>query len=61
MTTRAASIIYWTSSGMAALVVALGIWDTLFGGLGGALLFFFAVAAAVYLAGTWIFQRDRHA
>ena len=61
MTSGAAGIVYWTCSGLAALVVLLGIADTLFGGPGGALLFFFAVAAALYLAGTWVFQRDRHA
>jgi hypothetical protein len=54
-------ITYWTSSGLAALIVLLGILDTMFVGPGSAALFYLMVAAAIYLAGTWVFHRDRHA
>jgi hypothetical protein len=55
-----AKIIYWTGSGLAALVVLLGVLDTMFVGPGGAALFYLMVAAALYLAGTWVFHLDRH-
>jgi hypothetical protein len=61
MTVGAAKAVYWTCSGLPALVVLLGVLDTLFAGLGGAALFYLAVAASIYLMGTWVFRRDRHA
>jgi hypothetical protein len=61
MTTGAGSVIYCTCWGLAALVVLLGILDTILGGPGGAPLFYLTVAAALYLAGAWAFQGDSHA
>jgi hypothetical protein len=54
-------ILYWAGSGLAALLVLLGILDMMFVGPGGAALFYLMVASAFYLAGTWVFHRDRHA
>jgi hypothetical protein len=56
-----AKFVCWTCTGLAAVVVLLGVMDTVFAGPGGAGLFYLTVAAALYLAGTWVFQGDRHA
>jgi hypothetical protein len=61
MTVGAAKAVYWSCSGLAALVVPLGILVTLFAGPGGAALFYLAVAASIYLMGTWVFRKDRYA
>jgi hypothetical protein len=61
MTVRVAKITYWTCLALAALVVVLGVLDTVFAGPGGALLFYLTIAATLYLVVTWVFQRGRHA
>lgn len=53
---KAGSITYWFCVAVALLMILLGVWDTLFGkrGPGGILLFCLVVAAAFYLAGSWV-------